>query len=359
MLKISKSGLRMTYPKSALSELKIIMSLLMRLDICLFCLFLSRSIPLLCGTRRSGSANSNHTGSVPGRINSTKSPGAIGRWIVWIFGYLDYAFVGSIPCKIFQNPATLLNWGLWKKQTNIMQVGSNQTSLRNFSTKVFSLWILEQKIQFYYFSRPTTHQLISLSKFTDQCQISPILPRTEYLKGLGTRATLAKNIPTLFKLGQLKMYLLTVWFLGIQLFSNTLTHLSPTVEKVRIGWKKAPVDQLVDRPTLKRFPFSIFLRGRKKKNLICSHQHWTLPPRLKVVLVPRYQNGRPLKSVRLKHKTLPEAQRIHNSSNLVTCTKCKFGHMVEPFAFAFANLVAPLVLSHCLGLPYWYQLALS
>ena len=175
MLKISKSGLRMTYPKSALSELKIIMSLLMRLDICLFCLFLSRSIPLLCGTRRSGSANSNHTGSVPGRINSTKSPGAIGRWIVWIFGYLDYAFVGSIPCKIFQNPATLLNWGLWKKQTNIMQVGSNQTSLRNFSTKVFSLWILEQKIQFYYFSRPTTHQLISLSKFTDQCQISPIL----------------------------------------------------------------------------------------------------------------------------------------------------------------------------------------
>jgi len=31
-------------------------------------------------------------------------------------------------------------------------------------------------------------------------------------------------------------------------------------------------------------------------------QHWTPPPRLKVVLVPRYQNGRPLKSVRLSVK---------------------------------------------------------
>ena len=122
--------------------------------------------------------------------------------------------------------------------------------------------------------------------------------------------------------------------------------------------EKSPGGPTCRQANIKKVPFFDFLRGRKRKDLICSHQHWTPPPRLKVVLVPRYQNGRPLKSVRLKHKALPEAQRIHNSSNLVTCTKCKFGHMVEPFAL-FANLVAPLVLSHCLGLPYWYQLALS
>ena len=81
-----------------------------------FCLFLSRWLQQLCGTRRSDSANSNHIGSGPGNDNfQWNHLDRLEYELCGFLEYLDNAFVGSIPCKILQNPATLLNWWLQNK----------------------------------------------------------------------------------------------------------------------------------------------------------------------------------------------------------------------------------------------------
>ena len=186
----------------------------------LFCLFLSMLIPQRCGTQRSDWASSSHTGSGPGQQEMgnrqwdqdvhfkeiTRS-----NWVrkrqrcIFLAGYLDDAFVGSISCKISQNPAALLSWRL--QQTLSTQNDRNCPKGKGLSSDF----------------------PISNPEFFERYkQATQMYFDQKHLK---------RNWKQL-KLAQMKMYLLSE-ILGIQLFSSTLGRLSPTVKKVRMEWEKS------------------------------------------------------------------------------------------------------------------------